>query len=792
MSSGSKAKSASTEALLERLNELTANAQQSAPVKQHSERERWLSQIVESGHDGIWIIDAKARTKYANRRMAEMLGCAGEAIERSSFFDFIFAENVEEVLRWQGRSRQGSTENFDFRYRRYDGTVLWAHVSTVPISDESGTFNGVLGIFSDITERKRAEEALRENEIQFRAIFECSAVGQAQVDAATGRIVRVNRRFCEITGYEDSELIGMSPADLTHLDDRAWDSQGLARLLHGELAEYVREKRHIRKDRQVIWVRVAAKLIRGSTGEPLRTIAVIEDITERKRAEEALVQLASIVTSSPDAIISCTPDARIVTWNHAAERLFGWGPGEVIGQTVAILVPPERSHEWEASFRKINQSESVAQYETVRLRKDHSLIDVSVTLSPVIVDGKMVAVSAIFRDISERKRLEQEVQNYVEQLQAADRRKDDFIATLAHELKNPLAPIRYAGEMLGLCEPGDSDFQWGRRVIDRQVSQLTRLIDDLLDVSRITRNKLALKKQRVLLTDIINSAVDAVRPVINQNWHRFSATLPEESLYLDADAVRLTQVFINIVNNAAKYTPQGGRIRLSAKREDDKVIVRISDNGIGIDAEHLAHLFDMFYQADRSFEQATGGLGIGLTLVKRLVEMHGGTVEVHSAGKNQGSEVTVCLPVLVEPTPVSKSVERAEGKSTVPRRILVVDDYPNAAESLARWLRRVGNEVRTALDGIEGIQIAEQFRPDIVLLDIGMPKLGGYETAERIREQPWGERMVLVALTGWAQEEDQQRTRKSGFDAQLVKPIDRTELAALLAKFDAAWSTDER
>ncbi len=797
MSGGLDAKRPSTEAFIEWLNEVTADRQAFATASpQRADgvdvREMWFRQIIESGYDGLWIIDAAAWTKYVNRRMAEILGCTVEKVIGRSFLDFVFAEDLGEVARWQERCRRGVKEKFDFRYRRDDGKILWAHVSTAPLYDESGTFAGVLGIFSDITEGKRAEEALRENEIQFRTMFEFSAVGQAQLDAATGRILRVNRKFCEITGYEESELLNMARADLTHPEDKAWDADGFSRLLRGEIVEYTRQKRYIRKDQQVIWVKVAAKLISGSRGEPLRTVAVVEDITERKRAEEAQNCLAAIVTSSPDAILSCMPDRKIVTWNRGAEQLFGWSSGEAIGQSVSILIPPDRWQEWEELSQKIIRGETIAQFETARLRKDQSLVDVSVTLSPVMVAGHRVAVSAIFRDISERKRLERQVQSYIEQLQAADRLKDDFIATLAHELKNPLAPIRYASEILELCEPGDPDFQWGRRVIDRQVSHLTRLIDDLLDVSRITRNKLELKKQRVLLADIIHSAIDATRPVINQYWHRFSAIVPEEPIYLDADVVRLTQVFINIINNAAKYTPRGGRIRVSAEARGDKVIVRVSDNGMGIDAEHLEHLFDMFYQGNRSHEQAPGGLGIGLTLVKRLVEMHDGTVKVHSSGINQGSEFTVCLPVFGAPSQVARSMDAVQRRSPSPRRILVVDDYPNAAETLARWLRHVGNDVRTALDGAEGIEVAEQFRPDIVLLDLEMPKLSGYETAEKIREQPWGEHVVLVALTGWAQEEEQQSDRKVSFDARLIKPIDRTALAALLAKFDAAESTEER
>lgn len=383
-----------------------------------------------------------------------------------------------------------------------------------------------------------------------------------------------------------------------------------------------------------------------------------------------------------------------------------------------------------------------------------------------------------FRDITDRKRNEEE-------LQEADKRKDEFIATLAHELRNPLAPIRNAVEILSGCQSMDPDFEWSRNLIDQQVKHLTRLVDDLLDVSRITSNILELRKQRVTLADVIDAALGATRPMLAERAQQLSVRSPGDPFYLDADPVRLAQVLINLITNAIKYTPREGRIELEVECKENRAIVRVVDNGIGIAPDQIARLFEAFYQADRSYEQVHGGLGIGLTLAKRLVEMHGGTIEARSAGIDEGSEFIVSLPLIEGPPAIPAGRKEPALKVTTGRRILIVDDYPNAAESLARWLRRLGNEVQTALDGFEAVAAAEAFRPQVVLLDLGMPKLNGYETAQRIRDQSWGKQMTLVALTGLGQEEDRERTREAGFDAHLVKPVDNGKLAEILQSLAA-------
>jgi CheY-like chemotaxis protein/two-component sensor histidine kinase len=343
--------------------------------------------------------------------------------------------------------------------------------------------------------------------------------------------------------------------------------------------------------------------------------------------------------------------------------------------------------------------------------------------------------------------------------------------------------MRNAVEMLAMHDSTDADMDWACKVLDRQVSHLSRLVDDLLEISRITRNKLELRKEPIALAEVLAAAVEATRPLLAQRKHRLDLPLGAAPVHLRADSVRLTQVLINLITNAAKYTPEGGLIRIAVEEQDKHVLVRVRDNGIGIAADQLPHLFDMFYQADRSTEQARGGLGIGLTLVKQLVKLHGGTVAAFSAGPGQGSEFVVRLPLHTDGAcAIEKSIQ-PESRPVPSRRILVADDYPGAAESLARWLRRFGHEVRTAVDGLQAVEVAKIMRPEVMLLDIGMPKLNGYDAAREIRAQPWGKQMVLIALTGWAREEDRQRTREAGFDGHLAKPLSYPLLASSLRDF---------
>ena len=369
-----------------------------------------------------------------------------------------------------------------------------------------------------------------------------------------------------------------------------------------------------------------------------------------------------------------------------------------------------------------------------------------------------------------------------ERLRDSDRRKDEFLATLAHELRNPLAPIRNALQIIHLSGNNGPAVEQARKMMERQLSQMVRLIDDLLDVSRISRGKLDLRKERIELATVIKSAVDTAQPLIDAAGHELTLSLLPEPIYLDADPVRLAQIFSNLLNNAAKYMDRGGRIWLTTAREGKEVVVSVRDAGIGIPEEAMPAIFDMFAQVDRSLEKSQGGLGIGLTLVKQLLEMHGGRIEARSEGQGKGAEFIARLPMAAVEPPRQAANDAGERSVTGGAcRILVADDNRDAAESMSMVLRLMGNEVRTVNDGIKAVEEAEAFRPDMVLLDIGMPRLNGYDAARRIRAERWGKGILVVAMTGWGQDEDKRRASEAGFDQHFTKPVNPADLERLIA-----------
>ena len=368
-------------------------------------------------------------------------------------------------------------------------------------------------------------------------------------------------------------------------------------------------------------------------------------------------------------------------------------------------------------------------------------------------------------------------------LQDADRRKDEFLATLGHELRNPLAPLRNGLQVMRLATADTAAVERARAMMERQLTQIIRLVDDLLDVNRISRGTFVLRMERSSLSDIVHHALETCGPPIEQQQHRLTVSLPPVPIYVDADSARLSQALCNLLVNAAKYTPTGGDIWLNLRRVGGEAVISVKDSGVGISPEMLDDIFEMFTQLDRSLESSQAGLGIGLTVVRRLVEMHGGTVEAKSGGLGKGSEFTVRLPVAVVQ---EKDIDRISshvqsGPNGHKRRVLIADDNEDAAASLAMMLNIMGNDARTAPDGLAALDIGAEFSPEIVLLDIGMPKLNGYDAARRIREQPWGAGIVLVALTGLSQDEDRRLSHEAGFDFHLVKPVEPVALEKLLA-----------
>ena len=425
---------------------------------------------------------------------------------------------------------------------------------------------------------------------------------------------------------------------------------------------------------------------------------------------------------------------------------------------------------------------------------------VPVPVVPEILRAKVSVFADLYRKTRALERLNAELERRVSErtaaleastaaLKEADRRKDEFLAMLAHELRNPLAPISTAVQLLRLKELSQTQRDRARDVLERQVQHLVFLVDDLLDVSRITRGMITLHRERVLVGAVIARAVETARPSIDERRHTLTLDLTEEVLAVEGDKARLVQVIGNILNNAVKFMEPGGQILLKVAREGTSVAMTVKDNGIGIPSEQVPKIFDLFTQVHSKSDNVQGGLGIGLALVRRIVEMHGGTVAAHSPGPGQGTEVVVRLPLFaMQGARADESLLDSTVVPTVgPSRILVVDDHPDAVEALSMQLQVAGHEVRTANDGIEAMKIGETFHPQVVLLDLGMPKMDGYETVRSMRRRPWGARALIVALTGWAQAYDRQRTAEAGFDAHLVKPVSEFELFQTIA---AARSAD--
>jgi len=501
---------------------------------------------------------------------------------------------------------------------------------------------------------------------------------------------------------------------------------------------------------------------------------------EREASLRAQALLAAIVASSDDAIVSKTLQGNILSWNIGAERLFGYSAAEAIGQPITMIIPPERQDEEPRLLERLRRGERIEHFETVRVTKDGRRIDVALTVSPVRDStGRIVAASKVARDITQRKLTDAA-------LREADRRKDEFLAILAHELRNPLAPIRNSLHLLRLINQPDPEATELTELMERQVKHMVRLVDDLLEVSRITRGKIELRKELVEVAAVVRSAVETSRPLIEAAGHELVLSLPSEPLGLHGDPVRLAQIFANLLNNAAKYTDAGGRITLTVRRDGEWVSTSVRDTGMGIPPDMLPKVFELFRQIERHAGHAQGGLGIGLTLVKSLVEMHGGSVEASSAGVGQGSEFVVRLPlaqtewsIAVPKTAISAPVAFA------PKRVLVVDDNRDAAESLGMLLKTLGATVHVVYSGADALEALESHQPAVVLLDIGMPGMDGYEVARQIRQRPGFKDVTLIALTGWGQDKDRHRSRKAGFNYHLTKPANVSVLETLLLSIDS-------
>lgn len=595
----------------------------------------------------------------------------------------------------------------------------------------------------------------------------------------TGIVKSWNAGACRIKGYEAAEIIGQSftlfyPPEAI---EAAWPQEELRRAaLTGRIQD---EGWRVRKDGGRIWANVVITALKTSTGQIRGFLKITRDLTERKQAEELLRQSEErfrlMIESVQDyAIFMLDPEGRVATWNLGAERIKGYRATEIIGQHFSTFYSSE-----EVANRKPERELELAQRdgrvedEGWRVRKDRSQFWANVVITALYdSQGILRGFAKITRDMTERRQ--------VEQLQLADRHKNEFLAMLAHELRNPLAPIRNGVELLKMSSTAEPEVLETTRMMERQVVHLVRLVDDLLDVSRIVTGKVHLDCVPLDVDRFLDRAVEEIQPAIDARGHELMIIRPARRIVVDGDVVRLAQVISNLLGNAAKYTDQPSQIWLSVETREMWVEIRIRDSGIGMTAEELARVFNLFEQADNSVGRARGGLGVGLTVVKRIVELHGGTVAAASAGPGKGCELTVRLPLSKSVEAPNRNDRGMQRKPTSARRILVVDDNVDAAVSVERLLKSWGHEVHTAFNGPTAIKLARLIHPQIVLLDIGMPGMSGYEVATQLRNDPTLEGVVLMALTGYGQADDRRRSQEAGFDHHLTKPPDPAMLAALL------------
>jgi PAS domain S-box-containing protein len=629
---------------------------------------------------------------------------------------------------------------------------------------------------------RKANARAREERESLRITLNSLGEGVLSCDQ-DANITFINPVAETLTGWTLAEAIGKPFAEVFRIVDersRASIDNPVSRVLNDGMPVELNEHTVlVARDGSEHPIRGRCSPLRSEGGTPGGGVVVFRDDGAIRVAQLALAsserEHADFFENASMGLHWVGPDGIILKVNRSELAMLGYDSSEYVGRHISEFHVDQQNIS--DILRRLAAGETLKDH-PARLRcKDGSVRDVLINSNVLWQSGSFVHTRCFTRDVTEQVRAQQAVRE-------AERRKDEFLATLAHELRNPLASL---SNMLELLKRAGSDaalVSRARDAMSRQLDGLVRLVDDLLDLSRVTRNRLDLRKEPTELRGIVQHAIDTSRPLIEAGSHEIEVDWPSEPIHVEADAMRLAQVFTNLCNNACKFSEPGGRIRISATRKESQVVVCVRDHGIGIPPEQVDRIFEMFAQVDRSLERARGGLGIGLTLVKRLVELHGGAVRVHSDGPKRGSEFRVTLPTIATVDTATESPVAVPSAGS-PRRVLVVDDNADSASSLALLLQMEGHEVMTASDGLAAIELAETFRPDTVLLDIGLPGMNGLDVARRLRTYESGAQLVLIAFTGWGQDSDRRATREAGFDAHMVKPVDFSELLGSLEQLSA-------
>lgn len=690
-----------------------------------------------------------------------------------TFFERIHPDDREPTRQAIERSI-ARREGYDVHYRTVhpeSGAEKWVRAIGRTFYAADGKPRRFDGITLDVTEQRRAEDSVRAREEQLRLITDTVPALIAFIDADL-RYRFANRQYEVWFGHRREDVEGRTMKEVLGADALVQLAPYVARALAGEHVEFETQVAYCTGNRQIHAAYVPTYHAEQVTG----FFSLVTDVTERVVAQQQLQvseeRFRAFMDNSPAAAWITDVHGRLRYVSAAYSRLFHLPARDIVGAAPEDLFAEEFAREYLGNIRRV--AESGQPLETIERapRPDGTTGQFLVYKFP-LPGGESIGGVAI--DVTERLQAE-------EQLRDADRKKDDFLALLAHELRNPLAPLRNGLEVLRLAGVSGELAEEARGIMERQLGHMVRLIDDLLDISRISRNKMELRLERVALAEVVASALETVRPLVDAAGHTLTVELPAEAVQLDADLTRLAQVFANLLSNAAKYTEHRGRIWLTAQINADEVEIAVRDTGIGIPPEALPLIFDMFSQVDRSLERSSGGLGIGLALVKGIVEMHGGRVSGMSDGPGQGSTFTVILPQAPAAPPLQAIREGTlpagmKGRSC---RILVVDDNRDSAHSLAAMLRLLGHEVQTADDGAQAVAAAQAFQPSLILMDVGMPRLSGYDATRRIRQSAWGKDVKVVAVTGWGQEGDRALSQQAGCNFHLVKPVQLSDLLPFL------------
>ncbi|HEU4617739.1 MAG TPA: PAS domain S-box protein [Gammaproteobacteria bacterium] len=744
--------------------------------------------LVESVRDyAIFILDKTGRVVSWSDGARAIKGYTRDEILGSHFSRFYPQEQIDRgwpEYELEQAAAVGRFEDENWRVRK-DGSLFWANVVITALRNEKGELIGFSKVTRDLTERRQQTAALRQSEERFRTLVENVRDYAIFLLDKDGFVSTWNEGARQVKGYEAHEIIGShvsrfyTPEDLK----RGWPQQELRiATLEGRFED---EGWRLRKDGSRFWANVVITALRDRTGTLIGFSKITRDLTERRRHEQALAESEErfrlLVEGVRDyAIVMLDTQGFVSSWNSGAERITGYRPVEVIGRHFSHFYTSEAvaaNDPWRHLIAAAQPGGLTD--EGWRVRRDRTHFWAGSVISTLNdAEGRQRGFVLVIQDLTQRR--------HAESLADMTVRMHEFIAMLAHELRNPLAPIRNAVELMGRRGLGDPTLESMRQMVERQTTHLTRIVDDLLDVNRIAHGRLAIAKEGVDLTDVLLRAVETSRPLIDSRGHKLHLDIPSFPVELEGDGVRLTQVMINLLNNAAKYTPRGGEIWLEAGQRDADVQIRVRDTGRGIARQDLERVFDLFAQLTPDSNGTQGGLGVGLALVRRVVELHGGTVRATSEGVGQGSEFIVRLPLAAAPGLRVVAERPRSNRAPLPRmRVLVVDDNRDAADSFHFLLEEMGQDVYTVYDGPTALAAAERLRPAVVMLDIGMPGMSGYEVAPELKSRLGGDAPVIVAVTGWGQESDRKQARESLIDHHFAKPVDQAGLHRLLAKIAA-------